>query len=772
MKCVYTFVIFIHILIVCFIITPCLSVSAQIIQEISVQGNALIPESTIIARIESQVGAMYDRVLIEKDVQHIYDIGFFSDVEIEAREINAGMYLTFIVEERPVISQIEFDGNDKVKDDKIEEVLTLTLSDLSDSFNLKFYPQKIKNDIENIKQLYHEEGYHNAQVSSEVLPDPAAPDEKVILRYVIDERQKAKVQGVIFEGNTVFSEKELRENMATREQGFLSFLTGAGKYEETTFETDLERLKFFYADNGYIDATVIDYKLDFRDDTSDLFITIKLDEGEIYTIGTVSVSGHEIYSTADIEDMINVSPGDPFSRSNIRKDILAISAIYAQKGYLTPISEKTEGKLLIDPQVEIDRDKKQVNLNYIIREGVPHHLSRITIIGNEKTRDKVIRRELKIQEGQLMDTSRLERSQRDIFNLALFDDVKFNLTDGMGPNMVDLEIEVIERSTGSFNLGGGWSSVDNFVISGGFSYANLFGLAHQITLTANLSTVSQLYNIRYLMPRFLDSYYRVTLDTYKTQREYTTYDSESIGAGAGVGRLISWDVLGSLKYEYRKVDTLNVAEDASSIIREAEGISATSSGILSFNRSTINNVLLPTKGSRTRLSGQLAGGILQGDNDFYRFVLDNNTYFPIYRDLAFRFKTEFGYAEPYGGSDTIPIYERFFAGGADTIRGYEERSVGPQDENGEEIGGNRLGVISGEFIIPVRKEIRLVAFYDMGDVYGAWESFDLSTFRKSVGVGVRLFTPLGLIRLDWGYKLDREPGESPDEFHFGMGALF
>ena len=742
------------------------------IQSISVQGNVFVPEGTILAGFESKVGMPFNPVLLAKDVQHVYDLGFFSDVQVDAQELDAGIALNFVLTELPAISSIEFEGNDKVKDSKIEEVLTLPPSDLSDTFNLKFYPQKIQQDLENIRQLYHEEGYNNAEISSEILPDPNAPDEKVVLRYTINERQKAQVRGVAFEGNTAFSEKELEENMATREKGFLSFITGTGKYEETTFETDLERLKFFYADKGYLDVSVSDYSLDFRDETSDLFITISLDEGDVYTISDVSVEGNSVYTDEQLRYAIDIMPGDPFSRSNIRKDILAIAALYAPKGYLTPISEKTEGKLLIDPRIDIDKESKQVALVYSIREGVPHYLSRISIRGNEKTRDKVIRRELQIQEGELVNSTLLEKSQRDVFNLGLFDDVNMKLVDGLEPDSVDVTVEVTERSTGSFNFGGGWSSIDNFVLSGGISYANLFGLAHQINFSATLGSVSQTFNLNYTMPRFMDSHYLVGIDAYKTEREYTSYDSSSIGGALRVGRKVIENIFATVRYSYKDVDTYNVEEDASSIIKESEGRSRTSSGYLQLRRTTINNVILPTSGSRTRISGELAGTFLGGDNDFYKLLWDNNTYFPIYKDLAFRFKTEFSYAQPIGDSDEIPIFERFFAGGSDTIRGYEERSVGPKDENGEEIGGNKLAIVSGEFIVPVNKQIRLVAFYDAGDVYGPDENFDISSFKQGVGAGIRLQTPLGLLRLDWGYKLTPEPGESSDELHFGIGALF
>ena len=242
--------------------------------------------------------------------------------------------------------------------------------------------------------------------------------------------------------------------------------------------------------------------------------------------------------------------------------------------------------------------------------------------------------------------------------------------------------------------------------------------------------------------------------------------------GFRLGRSITDNIFGTLQYEYKEVEISDVDEDASTIIQDAEGTSITSSASLSLKRSTINNVLLPTKGMLTKISGELAGGIFQGENEFYKLIFNNNIYFPLYKDFALRFKQELAYAKEYGDSDEIPIFERFFAGGADTIRGYEERSVGPKDENDDEIGGNKRALLTAELIIPIQKQLRLVTFLDMGDVYSPEEDIDLSTFRKGVGAGVRFFSPLGLLRLDWGYKLDRKSGESSNEFHFGLGGSF
>jgi outer membrane protein insertion porin family len=755
------------------IVSVSLSTYALDIKEISVRGNTLIPDSTILSQLDSKVGLPYNPEIVTQDIQKIYNIGFFSSIQVYVEDVAGGAHLTFILEERPLINSIAFKGNKKLKEERLKEVLTLSPSAVSDPLKLKFYPLKIKEDIENLKQLYHKEGFHDVRITSALIPHPSDPQKKIMLQYIIEENKKVQIRGVHFKGNAAFSEKQLRKTMITRTKGFFSFITGSGKYEEETFETDRERLKFFYVDHGYIDMRVTDYVLDFRDNTGNLYITITVEEGDIYTISKVGITGNTVYSTEDIQKVINVSPNDPFSRSKILKDRMAISDLYAQKGYLTPISENTEGKLLIDPRIHIDREQKLVDLTYSIREGEPHFLNRIVITGNQLTRDKVIRRELKLQEGDLFNSKLMERSRQNIVNLALFDEVKFNLAEGSKARTVDLDIDVTERSSiGSFNFGGGWSSLDHWTISGGVTASNLFGLAHEIDFSATIGGTSQLFNLSYTIPRFLDSQYSVGIDAYNTKREYTSYDFRSTGGGLRLGRKISDHLFGTIKYRYEQDNIRNVDVNASTRIKEAEGLSTTSGAGVVLRFSTINNVLLPTKGLLTKLSGEVAGGILQGDNNFYKIINDNNLYIPLVKDVALRLRGEYAYVKEYGESDKVPIFERFFGGGIDVIRGYEERSIGPKDENDEPIGGNTRIVLTSEVIVPIRKEIRLLTFFDMGDVYGPGEDIDVSTFKKSVGVGARLYTPFGLIRLDWGYKLKKEPGESDYAFHFGIGAPF
>jgi outer membrane protein insertion porin family len=750
--------------------------TAPNIEHIAVQGNVVIPASTILAQVETKVGLPYNPNVVTEDVRRVYAIGFFETVNVEMQDGVDGVRLTYVVKERPVISQIEFHGNKAVRDEKLVEVLELSPDKISELANLKFYPMKVREDRERMLSLYHRQGFQYATVTSELIPDPEAPEEKVIVRYHIEENQRMAVRNIRFEGNTVLSAEELQKAILTKKTWLLSFLTGSGKFSEELLEADKQNLREIYRDHGYLDAKVTDVAVDALDDSKYVVITFTIEEGDLYTVAEVGISGNAVFSTETLQEEIKTVVGEPFSPAVIRGDLRAIVDLYSEKGYIQPITEDTTGKLLVEPDVRIVQNSKQLKVLYTIQEGVPHIVNRIVITGNKDTRDKVIRRELTLQEGELIQNEALRKSQQKVFNLGLFEDLSLEILDGDEPYTVDLVLSVKERySIGSFNFGGGWDTVDAWTVTGGLTAHNLFGLAHTLDFSTTLGSTSTIFNIDYEMPRFLDSPITLGLNAYKLDREYSSYSKQSSGGGIRIGWKIAENTMFFPQYRYELVNIYDVDEDASVRFHESEGESATSSVAFSLRRSTINNVLLPTKGIRTQLRTEVAGGLLGADHDFYKISVNNNIYFPLYKEIALRMKMEYGFIKEYGDSDSVPIFERFYGGGATTIRGYKDRSIGPKDEDEEALGGNSRALFTSEIIIPLQNQIRFLAFFDMGDVYGSDEEFDVSTLKKSIGAGIRLNTPLGLLRFDLGYKLDDAEVSADDKgyaFHFGLGNAF
>jgi outer membrane protein insertion porin family len=745
------------------------SAEQPVIKQILVKGNISVEEEVIRTSLSTKVGTVYNPDLITRDIQKIYDIGLFADVAIDVEPVEGGVQVTFIVKERSIVETIEITGNKEVKQEDIRDVLAINVRAIFD-------PLKMRDSVQKIKELYGKKGYYNVEVTSEVKPNPKEPEEKIDLAFEIQEGKKLKVEEVSFEGNKAFSSRRLRRVMSTKPYGFLSFLTGSGKFDESAFKTDLDRVIAFYVDHGYIDARVADYKLDFRDRKEKLFVKIFLEEGEPFKVGHIEIKGNNVYSAQDIQDKMKVKEGDVFSRSAVRKDVTAISDLYAQKGYLTPVSDNTKGKLQISPTTSIDRAEKTINLTFNIKEGTPHILNRVTISGNQSTRDHVIRRELRLKEGEPFDSAKLRRSRQRIINLGFFDEANFDLKEGEEEETINLDIHVKERSTGSFQVGGGFSSLDKLVGSFGLNQNNLFGLAHQVNFSTTVGGQSQRFNLNYTVPRFMNTLFTTGVDGFNIRREFDDYTSEERGGGFRIGRPLSEYMSTNFRYKYAWVNISDVSETASSLLQEAEGIRRTSSITSTLVRNSINNILNPTRGGRLSAAFEVAGGILQGNSEFYKFLTDNNWYLPVFSpEIALRFRGEFGFASRYGEEENVPIFERFFGGGANDVRGFEERSLGPKDKNGDVIGGNKKLLFTTELIIPIIKGLKGVAFFDAGstfesdleDVVDA--DFEL---REGAGIGIRFFSPLGPLSLDWGYKLDRKPGESSNEFHFGVGRTF
>ncbi|HWP46273.1 MAG TPA: outer membrane protein assembly factor BamA [Candidatus Limnocylindrales bacterium] len=740
-----------------------------VVKKILITGNTTVEEDTIRHNLTTQVDSPYNPDQITRDIQKIYDIGLFSDVVVDVEPVEGGVQVTFKVTERPTIGTVEIRGNEEVKKEDLKDALVV-------SPHAIFDPLKLRDTVQKLRDVYRKKGYYNVEINPIVKPDPKDPEEKVNITFQIQEGKKLRVEKVSFEGNKAFSDKQLVDQLGTKPYGFFSFLTGSGKFDEEVLKADLDRIVAFYADHGYIDARVVDYKLDFRNNKEKLFIKIFVDEGEQFKVGKVEIKGNTVFSEQEIREKMKVKEGDIFSRSVIRKDITAISDLYAQKGYVTPISGDTKGKLQITPLTSVDRTQKVVNLTLDIKEGVPHTLGRITIVGNRTTRDYVIRRELRLREGEPFDSVKLKRSRQRVINLGFFDEAKFDVSEGEEEDTVNLNIYVKERSTGSFTVGGGFSSLDKLVASFGLSQSNLFGLAHQVNFSATVGGKSQRFNLNYTVPRFLNSLFVTGVDAFSLRREYDDFTSDERGGGLRIGRPLTEYISGTFRYKYERVDISDVAPTASSILLNSQGVTRTSSLAFNMVRNSINNILNPTKGGRLSGTFEIAGGILQGDSDFYKFITDNSWYFPVLSsDMALHLRGEFGFVGPYGNDKEVPIFERFFGGGANDVRGYRERSIGPKDQNGDVIGGNEKVLLTTELIVPIIKGLKGVLFFDAGSTFGSDlenvtdEDFDL---RAGTGLGIRFFSPLGPISLDWGYKVNRRSGESPSEVHFGVGRTF
>jgi outer membrane protein insertion porin family len=545
----------------------------------------------------------------------------------------------------------------------------------------------------------------------------------------------------------------------------LSFITGAGEFNELVFQSDLALIIHRYFDKGYVQADILDHKVLLSEDKRWLFITIAVSEGEQFRVGEVDITGDILTTKEELLENLKIESGEVFSRSAVTKGIEKITDIYGDKGFANadfkPLSLVDEGKKTVDLTIEISKSE-------------PVFVERIDITGNVRTRDKVVRRELEVLEGELFSTSGLKRSRNNLRRLGYFEDVRIERSAGSTPDKIKLDVRVKERPTGAFTLGVGYSSFDKLIGSASVSQSNLLGTGLKVNLSVLLSGRSSRYNISFTEPWLFDKPLSAGFDLFNTARDFPDFSIDEKGFGLRFGfPLYKRTTRGFLSYSLEEVDVADVDENASLVIREQEGLRVVSSVKARVKRDTRDDAFFPTEGSLSSISAQYAGGLLGGDTDFIKFEGDAVKFFPLpWWELIFSLKGSAGYIDGFSGQDE-PIYERFFLGGINSLRGFESRSVGPEDPGtGELIGGNIKLLASAELLFPlfVVRNLKGVLFFDIGNSYE--DRVDFGDLRMGAGAGVRWFSPLGPLRIEWGYNLDRQEDEESNLWEFSVGRAF
>lgn len=735
----------------------------ELLAEINVKGNRYIEKDAIKLAIKSKEGDLYSLSSLQEDLKQVYQMGYFSDVQIDSADSPEGKKVTFIVVERPVVSQIKIQGNKHIKTPDIQKALGIKLGRVLDQ-------NQVRKDVAAIRKLYTDKGYLNASVDSKLT---SSGQDETSVDFYIRENEISKVKKISFSGNEHIKDKHLKRIMETRETNFLSFITNAGIFKEETFHKDLDKLNAFYYHKGFIKATVGSPTV--THEGKDIFISIPVDEGDEYKVGKVDITGDLIVPQDTLARDLNTVEGKVFSSSFLNKDIVNVSELYSDRGY---------ANVDITPLTAIDDEQKTVDVQFEIAKGEKVYFERINITGNTRTRDKVIRRELKVAEGDLYSSSAIKRSRQEIDNLGFFKKANLTTTKGTDPNKVILNVEVEEKPTGSISFGAGYSSVDSLVGMIQLTQDNFRGKGQKLDLRTQLGGTNQLV-FSFNEPWLFDTRWSAGIDLYKMERWYEDFDRDSTGGVLHFGHPVGEFTRVDISYGYEMIDISDVDRDASLEISKQEGETDIGAVTLGITRNTLDNRFTPRMGTMGLLSSKIAG--LGGDNQFITLIGSFAKYFPMPRDSAFMIRGTMGYSFGYGGDD-VPISEKFFLGGLDSLRGFEDRSVGPRErkiyDNGifrtysneyDVVGGEKELFFNLEYIFPILKEagVRGVVFFDAGNAYDKSEGY-FSDIRMGTGVGVRWQSPFGPLRLEWGINLDPESkyDEGSSEFHFTMGALF
>ncbi len=736
------------------------------INEIAVRGNVKIDTYAILAKIGIKEGDPFDREELRADLKAIYQMGFFEDVMISTESLEDGVRVVFTVIEKPFLVKIEFTGNKKIKADTLKDKITLRDQTFVDR-------QQIKENGEKLRRYYEEEGYFEANVTPVLT---TVDEDKVTLTFLIEEGARAKIRRIRFDGRSEIPAKVLRKQIETRRHFWLtSWLTGTGIYKKEILEQDVERIKSVYLDHGYLQVQVGTPDVTLSEDKKWFEIVFPVLQGEEFIVGRISFTGNELDEDDALETTLTLKQGEVFKRNRLQADIRAITDRYGEAGYIFT---------QVIPHLNPDPTTQTVDVTLNVRERGPISVRRINILGNNKTRDKVIRREIRVNEQEVINTTTLRRSFQRLNNLNFFESVEI-VPQELDSEQVDLQVRVKEKPTGSFSVGGGYSSVDRFVGLVEITQGNLFGRGQLLRARLETGGRRTTYSFTFREPYVLDYAVGGTVNLFDQERNFDSYKEERRGGSFSFSREFNEYVSGSLGYGFERLRIFEPNLDgagnciAAPIICDEvqRGRTSTSSISMTLARDTRDFFFDPSRGGRNVVSYEHAGTFLRGTNDFYRTTLDSTRFFPSWWNTVFSVRGRIGYSQGLRGKP-LPQGERFFVGGINTVRGFEFGRAGPTDR-GDVIGGNKQLIFNAEYVFPIVPEAKVkgVVFFDAGKGYDNGEQIVLhllhDQLRYGAGFGIRVLLPIGPIRLEWGKNLNPEPGEKSNFLpEFSIGTLF
>lgn len=734
------------------------------VTDIQISGNKKVETETIRTKLGMKVGDVFSPSRVRSDVSNLYKMGYFSDVQVEADGYAGGLRIIFKVVERPIIRSFDFEGNAKLESTKLREKVNLTPYSV-------YNPALVSENVEKLKLFYQSEGYFNAEVTP-IIKQISDKEVKVIFR--VNEGGKVYISKVVFVGNEKMSSRKIRKVMSTRKHIFLwSWVMKTGTYKLVEFSQDIERIKALYYNNGYIQVNVGEPQVVLSEDKRYLTITIPIQEGEQFRYRNIDIKGNTVFTKEELFKGIKSEPGEVMSRDQLKEDIVGMTDLYGSKGYAFAS---------ISPVVNPDVDARLVDVSFEVFEGDKVFVNRINISGNTKTRDKVIRREMAFNEGEIYDSSSLKTTYERLKNLDFFEDVEIVPNRKGEKSTVDLDVKVKEKSTGSFSIGGGYSTIDRLVAIGEVTQNNFLGLGQKLTFKGQFGARRQNYVLSWVEPWLLDRPISLSVDLFKEERVADGYTKHSVGGGFSLGRRFwtYYGVTGSYLYSRdRYTDVVQTLLDEShkkgSSLEGAFDDTTISKVGLNLYRDSRDNYIDPRRGSRNSLYGELSSKFLGAESSFYKAIADTLWCFPFYWDTAFTLHGRAGYIGILNNS-SLPQDERFFVGGISTVRGVDWGKAGPRATDDRPIGGLSELIFNAEYTFPLVPSIKLrgVTFFDAGDAYGFGDGLSVKTgeLKTSVGAGFRWQSPMGMIRLEYGHVLNRGPDEKTGKWEFSMGGMF
>ena len=765
--------------------------------EVEYSGPATVSKERILAQMRTAIGQPYSDQVVEQDIRQLYTTGSIRNVRIYAQPEGDGVKVIVAVQTRAVVREIEISGSHKLSAKRLRKEIGIKINAAVDE-------QALEKGRQKIIEAYQGRGFTDINVQFRVDPiEEKRGTARVV--YTIDEGVKGAVRSVRFEGNTHFSDRVLRKQMKTRGKTLIAFIDKSGRLDEVQLQRDLDSIKEYYQNHGYIDVEVRDVRKERQN--GPLVITIAVDEGAQYHVGKMTFTGQKVTTEEKLRKVLKMKEGDVYSPKQLHDDAKLIADGYGHGGYVD---------LLVMPQGS-PAGPGRIDVHYKIEEGNRSFVQRITIVGNTRTKDKVIRREVLLAPGEIFDTVRVDYTKKRLDNLGYFAKVETYPEDTDVPGRKDLVIQLEEKRTGSLSFGGGFSTVDQLVVfteltQGNFDLMNwpgFTGAGQKFRVRAQVGTQRKDFILALTEPFFLDLRLSLGGQAFFSEASYlsSVYDQRNYGFAVEARKpLFSYTYM-TLGYRLEDIDIFNVSGGVSPEIRSFEGsrIKSTVSGSLVFDRR--DNPMLTRSGQRLAFSPFITGGFLGGDTQIYGGDFEGSQYFHLPFDLILLFNAEAAIVDTWqvssrktipvpvavldangdpvldaNGNATfaqvpksisaVPIFDRLYLGGSNNLRGFAFRDVGPRDEHGEPIGGQTMARATVELTFPIIEKARGAFFYDRGYVDTNVYAVGSEHWGSDFGFGLRLDLPIGPLRVDYGIPLEKDGRSSSGHFNFNVGYQF
>ncbi|OEU68149.1 MAG: outer membrane protein assembly factor BamA [Desulfovibrio sp. S3730MH75] len=738
------------------------------IADVEVLGTRVLDKDVVMMRTNIKVGDIYTPSKINADLKNIYALGYFDDVKVKVSDVPGGKKVLFEVTEKPRIQAITVEGADAIDSEDI-------LAAVNTKKGAVLNPKVLSDDLNTLREMYRKEGYYKAKVDYNVEGEGA----QARLNIKVDEGKKLYIEKIIIQGAEKLDPEEVKAQLALTERGWLSWFTKTGVLKEELLERDAAAILAYYGNRGFIDAKVGEPAVEIKDDG--IYVTFQVEEGNRYKVGKVILTGDLIVQKDKLRQVISADDmadgGEYLDRSVLREDMKALSDFYANFGYAY-----AEANI----QFDADPETKTVAITFMIVKRQKVQVRRVIIEGNSKTRNNVILREMRLTDGDQFSGLKLQRSIVRLNKLDFFSEVDIEPVPTGDPSEMDLKVKVKDKNTGMVSGGLGYSTSDSVFVSAKITERNLFGRGWDFGLNGGWSSKNISYGLSFYNPRFGDTMWGTGAQTYWRNEDFDDYDKQTIGAALEASYPVGEYTNFFSNYRVDFYTISDVSTTAADSIKDIEGDNWSSVVTAGFKRDTTNKAFNPSTGTLNTATIAMGGGVLMGDDSYVKYNYDSNYFTPVFWDLIFHWRGKLGFIHDNFGSGDIPVFERFYLGGINDIRGYDSREISPRDStSNDRIGGNKMMFMNFELLFPINEEFGLVGvtFFDLGNTWDDGQSFFEDTKQadgsdlmlglyKSIGAGVRWFSPMGPIRIEYGYALDNLKDGSRHKVEFSMGQFF